>query len=118
MEHVRRKQKKRVVSVDEIVKKQELPRALLRRILQVMARQHIITSRKGKGGGFVLQKNAADVTVSDLLELFHTSVGNDPCFVRDRKCPAIRTCKLRQKVAAINEKVFEELNAITIASLL
>ncbi len=38
----------------------------LRRLLSLLSKQHIVTARKGKDGGFVLQRVPEDITLQDI----------------------------------------------------
>ena len=107
-----------LISVDDIVEEQDLPRALLRRILQIMAKSGILQSHKGKGGGFTLIKDPKTLTVRHVLNIFLNTTYKDKCVVRNKPCPLIKTCKLRKSIFRINELVYEKMGRITIASLL
>jgi Rrf2 family protein len=107
-----------VLSVEDISTAQKLPHALLRRILQRLARADIIQSIKGKGGGFGMRKALNDITVAELVMLFQPYVIDDVCYVRQKRCTSIKTCKVRKRIGEINKMVNEQLELMTIASLL
>jgi len=115
---ITRENKDAIVSVDAIVREQHLPRALLRRVLQKLAKKKIIHSLKGKGGGFVFAQDPAAITVDEIIAVFHDTVNKEHCLVGSSICPGIKTCKLRKKVDALNRIVSEEFGKVTIASLL
>ena len=51
------KKKNSVITVDEIARKEDLPERFLRRILQRLAKNKILSSYKGKQGGFSFLKS-------------------------------------------------------------
>ena len=62
--------RQKVVSVSDLVKKLNMHRAFLRRILQILSKHKILRSIKGKGGGFVLDIHPSKLLVIDIIEIF------------------------------------------------
>ena len=110
--------KKEMISADELVNKIKIPRPFLRKILQILNKNRIIKSYKGKGGGFVLQIDPKKITLIDLIEIFQGQIKLGEHLFKKRKCPNIKTCSLRKKLDGIEQLVIKELESITIASLL
>ena len=109
---------KRIVTVDDIVKKQDLPERFLRRILQRLAKNNVLTSYKGKDGGFSLVRSPKNIFIIDVINIFQGKVDLTNCFLKGSTCPGTKNCILRKKLGKINSIVNKELHKITIASLL
>jgi Rrf2 family transcriptional regulator, cysteine metabolism repressor len=112
------KQGKKVITVDEIVDEEGLPERFLRRILQTLAKRALLVSNKGKKGGFSFSGPAADIKLTDIMEVFQGKVDITNCLLKGKVCPNTRKCALRKKLKDINGLIQGELGKITIASLL
>ncbi|MFH1771733.1 MAG: Rrf2 family transcriptional regulator [Candidatus Omnitrophota bacterium] len=108
---------KKCASVSELNKVLKIPNAFLRRLLQVLAKEGILTSQKGKGGGFKLKKKSDKIRITDIIEIFQGKMNLIECFLGKSICPNIKTCPLRDKLITIEKSVVSQLEEITIASL-
>jgi len=116
--YMARHPKDKVVTVDDIVKKERLPERFLRRILQKLAGRGFLASNKGKGGGFLLARPPGGIRLTDLMETFQGKMNLTNCLLKGRICPNVmRGCLLRKKLKAIGKKLDARLNKITIAGL-
>ncbi len=106
-----------VCSAKALVDELRMPRAFSRRLLQVLSREGILKSSKGKGGGFRFRKLPAKIKLKDLVEIFQRDFKETRCIFKKKICPDIRTCPLRHKIQGIEKKVVDELAAVSIADL-
>lgn len=109
---------KRIITVDEIADGEGLPERFLRRILQRLAKNKILSSYKGQDGGFSFLKGPAEIGFVDILEIFQGGIDFTNCQLRGKECLDIDDCPLRRKLRDVNEVVADKLKEITIASLL
>ena len=107
-----------IVSVSELVRELRIPRPFLRKILQVLNKEGILESHKGKGGGFRLAVSPKKLYLMDLIQIFQGQFQLNECFFKKAICPDVRTCALKKKIDIIEEQVIRELSTITLASLL
>jgi Rrf2 family protein len=112
------KGKKEVVSVSQLVRQLRMPRPFLRKLLQRLNKEGILTSYKGQGGGFMLARPARKIYLIDLINIFHGQFQLNECLFKKTNCPQTRTCALRKRIGLIEQHVISELKKITIASLL
>ena len=87
-------------------------------ILQVLQKKGILSSFKGKGGGFQLAMPADQVYLTDSMEAFQGHVKLTECLFRKKVCPKIRTCPLKKKIDKIQKQVSEELRSVTLSEIL
>lgn len=106
-----------ISSADDLVRNLRISRPFLRKILQVLNKEKILKSYKGKKGGFVLAVPPKKVFVIDLMKIFQKGLKLKNCLLHKRICPNLRTCALRRKLNEIEEYVAAELKALSIASL-
>ncbi len=111
-------QKKDIISVDQMVQYLEMPRSFLRKILQILNREGLLNSCKGKGGGFTLAIPPEKISLIDLMKIFQGPIKLNECKFKKSDCPYIKTCLLKEKIDKIEEEVILKLKAITIASII
>lgn len=112
------KNKERVVTADELVKTFGIPRSFLRKTLQALSKNGIISSQKGVGGGFRLKRPANKILITDLMEIFQGPVNLNECFFKKVLCANRKVCPLKKKIDKIGRHVASELGKISIADLL
>jgi len=113
-----KKDSETIVTVGEIVDQLNLPERFLRRILQRLAREKILSSYKGKEGGFCFLKSPSNVRLTDVIEVFQGKSDITNCLLKGKTCPNVKRCTLRKKLKNISYLVNKEFKRITIASLL
>jgi len=112
------KRKEGVHSVAEIVKCLKIPRPFLRKILQVLNKENIVYSYKGKGGGFKLAVKPDKITLLDIITSFQGPIKlNDHTFKR-KVCPHMKGCSLKKKLDHVERIMVSELKKITIEAII
>jgi len=107
----------RMATVEEIAAKGKLPKVFLRRILQKLAGKKMLSSHKGKTGGFGFLLKPADIKVTDVMKIFQGEIDLTNCLLKGKACPNRGICSLRKKIKTISSVVVKELDKITIKSL-
>ena len=108
---------KPTITVETIASMERLPRVFLRKLLQQLANKKILTSHKGKGGGFSLRRRPAEISIDEITTLFQGELDLTNCILSRKTCPRKKHCKLRKRLQGLNEKIRQELREITIAQL-
>lgn len=108
----------KVVSVDMIVEEERLPRVFLRRLLQQLAREKMLSSYKGRGGGFSFLRPPDKIRLTDIITIFQGPVDLIHCFLGEDICPKKTGCKARKRITAVSDMLNKELDKITISSLI
>jgi Rrf2 family protein len=106
------------MSVSELVNALDIPRPFLRKILQILNREGVLNSFKGKGGGFVLAVPPEKILLTRLIDIFQKPVKLTECIFKEKICSDVGSCPLKKRIDAIEQHVILELGAITIESLL
>ena len=112
-----RRKNKKIVTVEDIAAKEDLPRVFLRRILQKLAEKRILSSYKGKSGGFSFAMAPEKISLADMIVVYQGEIDLTNCFLQGKICPNRTRCKVRKKIKAINSKVIKEFGGITIEEL-
>jgi len=109
---------KEIVSVSEIVKDLKIPRPFLRKILQVLNKEGLLTSYKGQGGGFMLAVTPRKIFLTDLIKIFQGQLKLNECIFKKKICPHKNICALKKRIDTMERYVARELGSVNIASLL
>ncbi|HDL64941.1 MAG TPA: Rrf2 family transcriptional regulator [Proteobacteria bacterium] len=106
------------VSSREISREETIPLPYLRRILQRLREEKLITAREGANGGVKILQEPTEIRISRLIEIFQGDVALLDCVFRKDICSNIKTCPLRRRIKKIEKEVVKELDCVTIESLL
>ena len=109
---------KEITSVSELVRKLKIPRPFLRKILQALNKKGVLSSFRGKSGGFKLRRRPRDIFITDLIKVFQGPIELNRCIFKKKLCSSVDRCILREKVGEIEQRVVSELGLITVESLL
>jgi Rrf2 family protein len=107
-----------VVSTADLERELGLPRPFLRKILQELQKQGVLTSSKGNKGGFCLNLPPDKIYLIDLMNIFQGGVQLTECIFHQRVCPNVSSCPIRKNVKDIERSIVSILSGITIADLL
>ena len=106
-----------IISANELVKKLNMRRAFLRRILQALSRQGVLKSLKGSGGGFMLNTKPDKIRVIDIVNIFRLDTDIFSCLFEKDICPKPGKCLLMQEMKKIEFRLHSALTQLTIAKL-
>jgi Rrf2 family protein len=110
--------KRRVISVTELSQSLGVPKPFLRKLLQRLSRRGIVSSYKGRQGGFALAAQAGNIRLTDLIEIFQGNIRLNVCLLKKKPCPGVRQrCPLHKELDSIERHVVGKLRRLTIASL-
>jgi Rrf2 family protein len=98
----------------EIAEKEGMPRKFLEAILLQLKNKGLLSSRKGKGGGYLLTREPGQITFGDVIRVFEGSMAPVPCVEPGRlancpECQGTHACSIRT--------VMRELYNVTIGVL-
>ncbi len=88
------------------------------KILQELARQGILGSRRGANGGFYLKKHPVDITMWDLVSPFEGPLDDQHCMIDGGKvCEEGNVCGMHAYWARISREVIRTLKQTTLLHL-
>ena len=88
----------------------------LAKILQVLAKNEYLTSNRGPGGGFILKKNADEVSMLEVYQLIEGNVECQFCGIAENTCPFI-SCIFGGKPDKLTNEFVEYLTNTKISDL-
>ncbi|HEV7333009.1 MAG TPA: Rrf2 family transcriptional regulator [Flavisolibacter sp.] len=106
------------VQAEEIAEKLAVPRHFMGKILKKLAKAGVLSSSKGKTGGFALTPETESI---QLIEIFNLTDGPDTfqnCSLRMQACHHSNPCPLHGQMEVVKEQLRHLLSNTTIGDLL
>lgn len=110
----RHRQENRPVLASEIAEQENIPHKFLEAILLDLKNASMLKSRRGRNGGYFLNKEPEQINLAAVMRLFDGPIALLPCvsenyYDRCEECQNEQTCGIR--------RVFSEIRAATLAIL-
>lgn len=93
------------------------PQNYLGKLLQGLIQSGIVSSQKGKGGGFQLARAPEQINLFDVVEPFDHISRWEGCFMGKPSCSATTPCAMHFKWAAIRDDYLKLLKESTLADI-
>lgn len=106
------------VSARQVSREQGIPYQYVRKILQKLMQESMVSSRDGGNGGFTLKLPPRKLKVTDIIRVFQGNIQLSECMVKDKLCPRRPGCVLRKNIMRIEKIVEKEFSNITLESML
>ena len=84
------------VTAQEIAQHQIIPRTLVRRVITRLAKAKLIKTIRGSGGGFVLSRKPAKISMLDVVEAMEGPLALNACLKDDFHCPLVLRCSVHE----------------------
>ncbi|BBP02175.1 transcriptional regulator [Sulfuriferula nivalis] len=101
----------------DIAERLNVPAPYLAKILQAMSKGGLLSSFRGRLGGFCLREPAAQISLMRLLQLTEGADFTQSCLLGLKRCSDETACPVHARWLPIKEKVIEMLNQMTLADL-
>ena len=107
------------VSISSIAARQEISERYLEQLMSLLRKAGLIKSIRGAGGGYVLNKAAADISVGDILRALEGSLEAVECGGLHPVvgCDTADRCVTKYVWQKINESITQAVNEIKLDQL-
>jgi Rrf2 family protein len=105
-----------------LAREMKAPEAFLSKVLQRLKRAGLVKGTRGAHGGYGLARDAAKITVRDVVEAMEGRTSLSACLSREdrpgtKPCPRTRTCGARKLWSRLEERLNRALESETIGRL-
>ncbi len=108
----------RRVQISEIAETGSIPENFLRNIVLKLAKNQLIQTHRGAGGGVKLLRPASEVTLLDVIEAVEGKLSLNHCLVQAQEfCGRTEWCSVHLIWSVAQSKMIEELTATSLAEL-
>ncbi|HXL57912.1 MAG TPA: Rrf2 family transcriptional regulator [Chitinophagaceae bacterium] len=111
------------IQISKIAESEHIPRKFLEAILLDLRNAGILSSRKGKTGGYYLHKTPEEINVADVMRLFDGPIALLPCvtfmyYERCDECKDEATCGIRSVFMDVRNETVNMLKNATLAEIM
>ena len=103
--------------VSRISRNQGIPVKYMEQIIRKLKSAGFIDSVRGARGGHSLAKDAAAITLGEIVRLFEGQPNLVECVSSPKSCEKAANCRVRDAWKAATEAMFKELDNVSIADL-
>ena len=109
------------LTAGELALRADAPRKFLEAILLELSRNRLITSRRGKFGGYTLARAATDISFAEVIRVIDGPLALAPCvsprlgYRKCDDCPDRDACTLREALARARDATADVLEAYSLA---
>jgi Rrf2 family protein len=106
----------------KIAKEESIPQDFLENILLYLKREGLVSSKKGKGGGYTLLEPPSEITIGRIIRLIEGPLAPLPCasetaYRRCDECVDDRFCGTRMVMREVRDAMAAILDKTTLADL-
>lgn len=107
------------VSISSIAARQDISERYLEQLVGLMKKAGLVRSIRGATGGYVLARNACEISVGDVLRALEGSLEPVKCaaFYSEEGCTASDGCVTKYVWQKINESINETVNQMMLDEL-
>jgi Rrf2 family nitric oxide-sensitive transcriptional repressor len=108
----------RLVTISELAEQHGLSKGHLMKVVNDLARQGLIETTRGRGGGLRLSKDPASIRIGDVVRASETDFRLVECFdPSTNACTLTPDCRLKHLFDAALRGYFQALDGATLADL-
>jgi Rrf2 family protein len=121
--YLAKRNKEGPILISEIADSENIPRKFLEAILLDLKKSGILSSKKGKGGGYYLIKNTDEVNMADIMRLFDGAIALLPCvtylyYERCDECKNEETCGIRDVFMELRNATVDLMKSATLTDII
>jgi len=110
------------VQIATIAQSENISHKFLESILLTLRKSSILGSKKGKGGGYYLLKDAADIPMTDVIRVLEGPIAMLPCvslnfYEKCDDCPDENKCSVHKLMIQVRDNTLKVLKNNTLADL-
>ena len=102
------------VRIQEVCEGTDIPSHFLAKIFRDLVGAELLTSAKGRGGGFALAKRPHQIRLYDIVEAIDGTKPHTQCVVGLHKCDATQPCPQHDAFLPIRQQILAYLENTTL----
>ena len=106
------------VRVEDIAEQLEVPRNYLSKILHSLAKRDLLTSSRGRGGGFELTLPPSELSLLEVVEPFDQLEGRKKCLLGRPRCSESNPCAAHHQWKEMLDRVTGFFRNTTVQDLI
>ncbi len=107
---------KKLSSVSDMSTTYGIPREILAKTMQALAKENIVESVKGPQGGYRNKNKTSDISLNKFFEVLEGPTAIMDCYF-ESGCNHLSSCNIKTPIKKINDSVRDLFNNITLADI-
>ena len=107
-----------VLSASELADRAGLEMPTVAKLLKPLAQAGLVEGFRGANGGYKLARDAADISLVEIVEAMEGPLGMTECSVHSGQCGIEHSCGVRANWRRINDVVADALRRVTLEEML
>ena len=118
MVHLARQPNGDFMEISEVAHAVNVPEKFLRILFHELVKSRLLRSQRGTGGGFVLARPAADITLREIVEAIQGPISAFDCVTdHSADCAKAEYCGLHLILQGIRRRIIDELDKYSLSDL-
>jgi Rrf2 family cysteine metabolism transcriptional repressor len=105
------------VFLSEIAKRQDVSEKYLEQIFSALRTAGLVTTVRGRKGGFLLNKPPSEITATDIITILEGPCTLVDCVEKPQACPRSEACSARDLWSLVGRKINEVLSGFSLDQL-
>ena len=105
-----------LITANEISSSYGIPKEILAKTMQKLAKKNIIKSVKGPYGGYKAMDKSSSTTLNDFFEILEGHTAIMDCYF-DSGCDHLTSCNIRTPINKINDSIRNLFEKLTLADI-
>lgn len=123
MVYLARNEKGGPILISEISQNERIPLKFLEGILLDLKKNGLLASKKGKGGGYFLDKKSSEISIATIIRVLDGPIALLPCvslnyYQKCEDCVDEESCSLNRVMIQVRDKTLKVLEKQTLADLI
>jgi FeS assembly SUF system regulator len=107
-----------VLSAAELAEQAGLEVPTVAKLLKPLSQAGLVAAFRGSNGGYRLARDAADISLVEIVEAMEGPLGMTECSLHAGNCGIEHSCGVRANWRRINDVVADALRGVTLAQML
>ena len=116
LSHIESQKKDSLISSKEISMRYSIPKELMAKTLQFMAKIGYIVAIKGPNGGYKVNCEFKNISLKDFIESMEGPLGLIECQIND-ECDQLNACNIKRPIKKINDNLLNFLDNISLIEI-
>ena len=120
--YIARQKDKKPVQIAVIAESENISHKFLESILLTLRKSGFLGSKKGKGGGYYLLKDASEIKMTDIIRILEGPIAMVPCvslnyYEKCDDCPDENKCSVHKLMIQVRDNTLKVLRNNTLADI-
>lgn len=116
LKHISQSNSTQIITAREICDIYSTPFDTMSKVMQTLGKHSILSSTQGIKGGYKLNKELAEISYLELVEIIEGSAAAKDCVAMN--CNLIGTCNITKPILRLNEELASFLRSLNMKTLL